>query len=227
MTKKFVASFSAIQAYETCPRKYYEERVTRRYEQPKGEAAIWGDEVHKKIENSIKTGEPMPSPMARYQPVVDIIHNTTGDLYPEIKLAITADLKPCDFFSPQAWLRGICDLLIVRDHMGAAFDWKTGKKKKESSQLDVMASLAFLHFPKIEYIHTAFVWLQEMDMTKVEPRFVAREDVPELMEGFRSRVSDIEYSYEHNIWPERQSGLCKQWCPVKECVHNGGYRRKS
>ena len=226
MAHKFVASFSAISSYETCPRKYYEERVTKRYQQPEGEAAIWGNEVHKKIEASLNTGEALPETMVKYQPILDIVTKTTGDIYPEIKLAVTQDLVACDFFSPDAWLRGVCDLLVLKEYKGAAFDWKTGKKKRETSQLDMMACLTFARFPEIEYLHTSFVWLQESNPTKLEPKFVAKEDAPELFEGFRGRVKDMMYSYEHNVWPERPSGLCKQWCPVRECAHNGGFRRR-
>lgn len=226
MSKKFVASFSAIQAYETCPFKYYHERVTKKYDQPKGEAAIWGDEVHKKFETSIQTGAPMPTSMAKYQPVLDLVLNSPGDKYPEVKLAVTADLRPCDFFSPDAWLRGICDLLVLNGYRAGAFDWKTGKKKKESSQLDIMACLTMLTYEEVDYTTTAFVWLQEPKPTRVEPRIVGREEVPELMEGFRERIDNMNYSYEHNVWPMRPSGLCKQWCPVRECPHNGQYRRR-
>ena len=221
---KFVASFSAIQAYETCPLKYYHERVTKKYEQPKGEAAIWGDEVHKKLEAGINTGTPLPQSMAKYQPILDTVMASPGEKLPEVKLAVTKDLQPCDFFAPDAWLRGICDLLVLNGYKAGAFDWKTGKKKKESSQLDIMACLTMARYPEVEYVVTSFVWLQEPKPTRVEPKLVDREELPELFDGFASRISDIEYSYQNNVWPARPSGLCKQWCPVRECPHNGHYR---
>lgn len=226
MSKKFVASFSAIQSYETCPFKYYHERVSKKYEQPKGEAAIWGDEVHKKLETSIHTGERLPVSMAKYQPVIDIVAQSPGDKLPEVKLAVTQDFEACDFFSPDAWLRGICDLLVLNGHRAGAFDWKTGKKKKESSQLDIMACLTMAAYPEVEYVITSFVWLQEPNPTRVEPKIVDRGEMPELISGFSDRIANINYSYEHDVWPMRPSGLCKQWCPVRECPHNGHYRRR-
>lgn len=226
MTRKFVASFSAIKDYETCPFKYYNERVTRKYEQPKNEAAIWGDEVHKKIEHCINTGDALPPTMEKYQTIVDIVANSPGDIYPELKLAVTKDFTPCDFFSPDAWLRGICDLFVVNGHRAGALDWKTGKKKKETSQLDIMACLGMAQFPEVEYVISSFVWLQEPSPTRVNPKIVAREDTEELHADFRRRIGNIEYSMAQNCWPMQQSGLCRNWCPVRECPHNGNYRRK-
>ena len=110
------------------------------------------------------------------------------------------------------------DLGVVDDKKAALFDWKTGKRKPGSDQLQLMALLAFIHYPWIEKVVTGFIWLKE---GKIDREKFTREQVPELWQDFLPRITRMERAYNESKWPARPSGLCKNWCYVKSCEHCG------
>ena len=44
-------SYSALSAFETCPRRYQLTRVTKEVVERQHEASIWGNKVHKHLEH--------------------------------------------------------------------------------------------------------------------------------------------------------------------------------
>ena len=60
MELKKAWSYSALTAFETCPRRFELTRVTRQVKEPQTEATIWGNEVHKALELFAKDGKPLP-----------------------------------------------------------------------------------------------------------------------------------------------------------------------
>ena len=47
------------------------------------------------------------------------------------------------------------------------------------------------------------------------------EDEKELWAKWLGKYSDMESAFENDTWNPNPSGLCKAWCPVLECPHNG------
>ena len=54
-------SYSALSDFESCPKKYWELRVKKRYPREDTEATIWGKEVHTAMEYRVKEGKALPS----------------------------------------------------------------------------------------------------------------------------------------------------------------------
>lgn len=134
-------------------------------------------------------------------------------------MAVTTDLQPCDWFSKKVWVRGIADLIIIDDEDKLAWvvDYKTGSNKyPDRDQLDLMSLLVFAHFPQVEFVNSALVFVIKESMTKHK---VTLEDSDSLWWGYRQRVSRIESSLDTGVWNPKQSGLCP-WCPVTSCEFN-------
>lgn len=219
-------SYSSWQAYQTCPRQFYELRIAKSVVEPPSKQIIWGNEVHKALEDLVKIKKPVPKTMEHMTPIVNRILQAPGDNYAELELACTKDLKPCGFWDENAWVRGKGDLVKLNGSKGAAFDYKTGKRKPNSLQLDLMAILVFAKYPVIEQLSTCFLWFQEPSKPTIAKYH--RDRVPALLEQFTEGVADMEWSYNEDVWPAKPSGLCRPnprtgfaGCPVTSCPHNG------
>ena len=211
-------SFSKMNDYETCPRRFYEVKVLKNYVEEKSEQIIWGEQVHLALENNVKDGTPLPENMRQFNYVAAMVAKAQGEKYPEISLAVNAELEPTAFDADDAWARGYCDIAIINGYKATALDYKTGKKKPQSPQLTLMSLLIFARFPEVEVVHSGFVWLQFKSTT---PATYHRDEIPELWKPFYKTLRDMEWSEKNNIWPAKPSGLCEKWCPVKTCAHNG------
>jgi hypothetical protein len=161
----------------------------------------------------------VPEAYAQFKPVVDSLIKKQGRKLPEYKMALTHDLKPCDWFSKEVWVRGIADLLIVDDEGLTAWiaDYKTGNNKyPDRDQLKLMALMVFAHFPHIRKVNSALLFLVKNDMVK-DNMLVEQFDTG--WQSYRERVAFIEAAVEHNVWNPRKSPLCP-WCPCTTCEHH-------
>lgn len=210
-------SWSSYDAYQTCPRKFYETRIAKNFVEAETDAIIWGNQVHKAIELYVKEQRAVPDTMQRFIPLVDKIKNAPGHTYAEMELACTVDLKPTGFWDADAWCRGKGDILKVNGRKAFNGDWKTGKWKEGSLQLDLMAVMTFAMFEEVETCSTAFIYFQQPSRPVVKT--FTWDQVPSIMAQFEQGVADMVYSEQNNVWPEKPSGLCKAWCPVRSCKY--------
>lgn len=210
-------SFSSYSAYQTCPRQFYEVKIAKNWVEEQSEAILWGNTVHKAFEDNIKDGTPLPPTVQRFERVLDSYKRLPGETYTEIELAFTKDLTPTGFWDEDAYCRGKGDLVKVNRNKSANIDWKTGKVKPNSLQLDLMAVQIFIKFPQVELSNNIFVWLQQPSKPTIEVR--RRKELLQLLAQFEAGVQDMEWSEVHGTWPEKPSGLCRGWCPVKSCRH--------
>jgi hypothetical protein len=213
-----VWSHSALKDYENCPRKYHEVRVLKKHKFEETEQTRYGEQFHKAAEDYLK-GKPLPKEFDFIKPTLDALFSKKGVKHGELKMAVTTDLQPCDWFSKKVWVRGIADLIIIDDEDKLAWvvDYKTGSNKyPDRDQLDLMSLLVFAHFPQVEFVNSALVFVIKESMTKHK---VTLEDSDSLWWGYRQRVSRIESSLDTGVWNPKQSGLCP-WCPVTSCEFN-------
>ena len=218
MTKPIAWSYSALNAFETCPRQFYEVRVAKNYADEMGEAAKWGDYVHKCLDKRIGEGKRLPDALQIYEKYAQRFDNAPGTVYSERKIALTQDLEPVPFFDKRVWVRGIIDISVINKQRGAAWDWKSGKRKLDGRQLKLFAALMFALHPELEQVNTGYIWLKD---SKMDKNMYLREHVPELWGTFTPAVARLERAHAENNWPPNPSGLCRKWCPVMSCEYNG------
>lgn len=204
-------SFSSLGAFETCPKRYYLTRVTKLVKEPPTEATIWGNEVHTALENRLKDKTPLPTGMARYEKHCLSIERTPGEIFTERQYALTKKLSPTGWWDEDAWCRGIIDVGVINGDKAVLLDWKTGKVKPNSAQLQLFAAFVFHSNPEINVISTGFVWLKDDKITS--ERFV-RDDLAAIWGEYIPRVKRMELAYKDDRWEPKPSGLCKNYCPV-------------
>jgi hypothetical protein len=212
-------SFSTLKSFDTCPRKFHAEKVQRLYEQEKTEQILYGELVHKAAEEYVRDGKPLPEGLEVYQPKLNILLDIPGEKHCELKMAVKADGSPTKFEAPDAWFRGIADLLIVHKETARVVDYKTGSAKyPDKDQLQLMALLTFAWYPDVQFVHGALLFLTKDVLVKAT---YLREEQESLWNNWRQKAAFLEEAYGSDNWPPKPNGLCRNWCPVKHCEFNG------
>ena len=200
--------------YVTCPYKYYRQRVLKDVKDTLSEKAEWGIKVHKSFENAVNYGDPLPEGCQQWQSLAENIKALPGIKHPEFRFSIDDAFQQCLW--RDAWSRGQADLVIRNGSTAVILDYKTGKRKP-SDQLALYAGYAFAYWPELQRVHTAFVWLQEK---KFDKKSYERKDVPEIWKAWIPIVRRLENSYDKDEWEAKPCGLCRGWCPVKDCRYH-------
>jgi hypothetical protein len=211
MSKPISWSFSALDSFETCPKRHYVVKVARLITEPQGEALLWGHKVHKALEDRINGIAALPQDLQHHESFVQKLLQPEGQRLVETQMTIDANFNPCGWRDKQAWCRGKVDFGIVKPKVAIAVDWKTGKRKPESDQMKLMAALMFAHFPFLERITTIFAWLKEK---KLDQDVFTSTQKSTIWSDFLQRVKRLEHAHQTGQWDPKPSGLCGKWCPV-------------
>ena len=213
-------SYSSLTAFETCPRRFKLTKITKEVVEPPTEATTHGIEVHKALENHINGTAEVPDKYKEYRGIADRAKAASGVVLAETKFALTSSLKPTEFFSKNAWVRGVIDYSNIDGDRAVILDWKTGKPKDDHDQLKLFAVAAMAIYPQVEYISTGYVWLGN---NKIESKPFVREDAIAIWREFLPRVTRLTKAAEKDNFPPKPSGLCTKWCPVSrdQCEFSG------
>jgi hypothetical protein len=220
----FSWTFSKLDNFETCAKKYYAYSVAKSVADTDTENIDWGNKVHDALRDALKENKPLPDIMAPFKVWVDRVKAVPGDLLVEQKYALNSGLNPVPWFAPAVWFRGIADVVRIHDEFALAIDWKTGKKKEDSIQLGLMALCIFQHFPKVKAVLTEFVWLKE------DPADIAnattdvtyhRAAMAKFFAEVLPRVQKLHHAHQTMAFPPKPSGLCVRFCKVTECPFYG------
>lgn len=219
MSKPPAWSFSSLTAYETCPHRYFRNRVIKDICEPESESMRWGNEVHKALEDRVRDGVPLPAAMQKWEPLVAKLLARKGKVIAEQQLCLNEQLVATDWFGSDAWCRGIVDFMLIDGSKAMALDWKTGKVKNNHDQLMLFAALIFHHYPEVDVVHTGYVWLAQGN--KITTNKFRRSELSDIWEDLLPRVRRLELAFEKSKWEKKPSGLCRAWCPVHDCEFNG------
>lgn len=218
--KPFAWSFSALDSYETCPKKFWHTNVARDIKEPESEAMNYGKYAHKQFENRLgKKKTPLPIDLKHHEKLLTKLAGAKGEHYTEQQLALNRDFEPTGWFDSDVYVRAITDYTIVDARKGATFDWKFGKQKDGFDQINLVSAILFQYFPELEVIQGAYYWAKDK---RIRRATLERETVPEIWNSLLPRVEVMESAYITTDYPAKPSGLCKRHCPVKSCPHNGG-----
>jgi hypothetical protein len=219
----FVWSFSKLDNFETCPKKYEAYSVSHSVKDDSTENIDWGNEVHDALRDAVLGKKALPEHMRPYQPWVDRVKVGPGDLYVECKYALDQNFSPVPYRAPTVWYRGIADVVRINGPIGLAIDWKTGKPKEGSIQLGLMALCLFQHFPALKVVRTEYVWLQEEpnSVDATTQKIFRREDMQPFVASVLPRVQALQWAHQTTTFPPKPSGLCVKYCKVVSCPFHG------
>lgn len=207
-------SFSGLKDFVNCPRQYHEVKIKQNFVKKVTEQMLYGTAVHKALEDYVRDGVPLAKNYERFKDVVDALLGIPGDKYPELKLALDENKEPCDFDSPNYWVRGIVDLLVLNNDTAYIIDYKTGSARyPDSKQLKLMALMTFHRYPEINFIKAGLLFV--MHGVFIDEQY-HRHEIPKLWDNFTLDTSRLKVAYETGNWPANPTPLCG-WCPVDTC----------
>jgi hypothetical protein len=222
--KNFSWSWSRFKNYRTCPKRHYHVDIARDFKEAKSEYLAWGHDVHEALAEYIGKRIDLPEKMQGYDgwPRRILAAGEAGlTLKVENQLAMNEQFQPCAYYAPEAWFRGVVDVLgIMPVETAAAFsiDWKTGKVEPEFEQLALSAQLVFAHYPKVDHVLAIYVWLGHDTQTV---KIYERDKMQQVWNDVMPQVREMEFAARTLTYPPKRSGLCKNYCPVTSCPYHG------
>jgi hypothetical protein len=232
LEKPFAWSWTQLENFENCPRRWWLETWTKRVPYVQNDAARWGDVCHKALDKRLGPDKiPLPANVKHLEAFalpVEVAEASGCKLVTEQKLAVTEGWAPTTYFAKDTWCRAQTDWTLERGDKIVIGDWKTGKPKEGSDQLRLAAALALAHRPHIQEARISFVWIGENRAEPTSAR-ITRDELPAVRASFLPRIKRMTDAVEADHFPPKPSGLCG-WCSVgpKNCEHwqgNNGRRR--
>lgn len=216
-------SYSGIKLFDTCPKKYQAEKITKEVKFTDSDATLYGKEIHTVCEEYIRDDTPIPKKHIYLQPYLDRLKAIKGEKHCEIKVGVKKEdgrLVACDYDDSGVWFRGICDLLILNGAKGYIVDYKTSKSARyaDMRQLQLMAAAAFLKFPELEKIKMSLLFVVSKEFVKGE---VLAERGLDIFAELNDLLTQREIAYNTDVWNPKPNGLCARWCGCLSCPHNG------
>lgn len=190
----------------------------------KSDEANAGINTHKALEDRLIGNKPLPPAMMSAEPLAASFKTKQQQgwsLHAEYKMAINYDYQPVDYWDKTGALfaRNVADVICVPPSGLSAVivDWKDGKRRDKSVQLERISLFAFSFLPSVQTISAANVWLKE---GKPGPSYTfKREQVPEMRANVQKVLERVENSHATGVWPENPGPLCG-FCHVKSCRFN-------
>lgn len=197
-------------------------KVLKEFEDVETDAMRYGSQMHEAAEHYVRDRTPLPPEFEYVHAALDSLLSIKGDRLCEYKMGLTESLEPCGFFGPEVWWRGIADLVILDAENGRAWviDYKTSKSARyaDKGQLELMALALFKHFPVVKQVKAGLLFVVCNDL--VRDQYV-HGDQTILWDKWLNKFDRLNIAFETNVWNANPSGLCKNHCPVLDCVHNG------
>jgi hypothetical protein len=212
-----VLSYTLLNTWTICPHQCYRRYIAKDIPYEETPEMKWGNDVHSAMECRIAHKKPLPDSMKQWEPLVAPLDRKS--LKPEQRLGITSDGHGCDFFARNVWLRGKIDVPIVNGEVAMILDWKTGKVREDSFELEIGALLLKARRPRLNTIIGRYVWLrdgklgEEHDCSDTERTWNSVQRIAREIETTWWEAKDND-AYEKTPGP-----LCA-WCAVTDCEHN-------
>lgn len=213
-------SYSSLGLFQQCPHKYYRVRIKQDVKEPPTDAIRYGLMVHEAAEEYIRDGIDLPPTVEYLRPILDKLVSYPGEKLCEYKMALTRSLEPCAFDSPDAWWRGIADLLIIDGNMARVVDYKSGKSAKfaDTKQLEILSLAVFKHFPQVVSTKCALLFVVSQEMVKANYNV---KDTHKHWLKWLTGTADLERAFKVQTWNPTPNFSCRNWCAIRDCVHNG------
>lgn len=210
-------SFSRIDSFRQCPKKFFEltVRKPKRVAFVQTDAQRNGERIHKIIEDAI-AGAPVPHGYEKYGELARAVTAIPGQTFTEMNLTIDRNGTPCGSNDwDRAYMRARVDVAKMNKNVAWAGDWKTGKRTFDELQMKITAGMMFVHFPDLDTVATNYIFTEEKSLD--QPTVYRREDLHTIWREPLDWMNRIQEAYKSNDWPARpkKNGppFCA-WCPV-------------
>jgi len=216
MTNLVAVSYSRLESYETCPKKFWHLSIRKDVTDPPNEHTSYGTDLHVAFANFLKTGKALPLAMRHHTRMLTKFRAAPGEHIIEQQIAIDANYQQVGWFDKDVYMRVISDLTIMNPPSALMIDWKSGKMKDDFTQLRVAAAVMFLIAPELERITMSYVWTKNKQVTTDR---MTRDDMPSVWAALYPRLTQYQNAFNLEQFPARQGFHCR-YCPVKSCPYN-------
>lgn len=196
-----------MSTYEDCPKQYWYHYVEGvEGFRPPSPAASRGTELHAKAEAYLK------GDLKIYPPE---FHRVSGHMMklkaeaaiPEQKLAVMQDWSVAGYDDEGVYLRGIIDVVVVKDKWVEVQDFKTGQVyDSHPKQMENYVSIVASHHPEINEFRSQLIYIDQGIVTT--PKVTPRERLKPIRMMMDGRIKNAE---EDTIFPTRAGSACR-WC---------------
>lgn len=216
---KFPLSYSRLSTFENCQQQFDYLYVTKNVQVVESEAMAYGTRVHEALEMYAKSRDEkyLTRETRKWKSLIDRLLEKKGTHLYEYQMALTPELEPCDWMAKDVWLRGIADVLVVDGDTAYCLDWKTGKVRDNPTQLQLFACMVFLHFPEVQTVKTAFVWLK---FDQVTDMVYKRSMFDPMWRNLMQRFDYVQETIDLGVFEAKPSGLCR-WCAARDICPYG------
>ena len=213
-------SYSRLNNYETCPKKFWHTSVSKDVREAEGEAMRYGKAVHKALEKRVGKNVPLPANLAHLEKYAKLLADSKGEKLTEMQLAIDSSFNPCSWFGKDTWCRAILDLAIISGSHAVVIDYKTGRISDDFTQLRLAGTMLMLHKPKVQTVDLGYLWTKDKKLTRGDT-YLSRGDIKGVISDFMPRIKRYEAAHREENFPARPGFVCNKYCPVKKCPHHG------
>lgn len=225
--KPITWSYSSLSKFETCPYQWYANYILKEIKFVPNAAVVWGQQAHDELDKRLKTGDPMPNRFQHYekyaQAVEDQVEKVGGHLETEYEMAIDGDGNQVGWWDKTAKERGKSDVSVFYEDKSLIYDWKTGKYRPNTQELEYFSKLTFKIHPEVEDIRTVYLWFKEDGPPTID-QFNRTKDADRLENVFEEKIYSIEQALEQDLFPKKRSGLCNKYCGSPSCKFSGNYQ---
>jgi RecB family exonuclease len=203
-------SYSGLGTYDECPRKFKRKYIDKEEvkQPPTPETApklFRGTRVHKEIELFLKgEAECFGKECESFKNLIHELKEIGAQA--EVEFCLSNDWEIQDFDAEEGLLRGVIDVVDVRDgeKEGRCYDWKTGKIYDSHSDQRALYALAlFIKYPELESIVSTSVYL---DQKKQVSTTYSRANLTAYKWVWERRVNKTRPP---QMYPMRPSWKCK------------------
>ena len=225
-------SWSRLSDYNQCPLKfklkYIEKDPIFKEDDSKSPHLVRGNNVHRALENYVvqrTSGQEVKitslPEVESTKPFVDRYIDNYEVIIPETQLAIDANWQRVEWFSSEAYLRVIFDLIAIRRDHCAIVDYKTGKMRDYDGgpsgfgQLHLSGAIALHMYPDIPKVTTIYAYV---DHRQTVPKEFTQDDKVKLRNHFDEEHAKVNADKE---FKPKVNEFCK-WCPAtrKQCPYS-------
>lgn len=210
-------SFTALDAFESCPRQYWHEKVDpARPKVPATKEMLWGREVHIKFEKYLLYKTPLSADLQVHAEFLDAFRAQPGEIAGEEEINLDLGLQACGKWDKRIWYRGQIDAVKRNGPHTHLLDHKTGKFKSDFRQLKSFAFHEFRTKPHVETVKADYYWTQTRGTSG---ETYHRSQMWDLLREFAPALTRFANAFKNDVWQPKQSGLCNGWCSVTTCEY--------
>ncbi len=217
--KPIVFSYTMLDTADTCLHRVYRQYIKKDIPYVETPEMKRGKQIHTAMEYRIG-GKPLPENMRQWESLVAPFARPGARS--ELKLGVTREGKPTDFFGNDVFLRGKVDVALINGTAAFLPDWKTGNSKYEHPfELQIQAVLLRAANPYLTKIAGLYVWLKE---NRIGQSYDL-SDTNSTWAQINNKVEVIKDAMQFGEWPKTKGPLCG-WCSVVDCEFNTSGQRK-